>query len=236
MIINKKAEKILDILNYGQKNTSAISKETNIPRTTVEYILRHLEKSKFVNSKKAGQATIWSKNILYEKETSIIYGIDNIINAFKLSVKKNGTEVIIIESDQSMSLIENKGYNDLFKKLNEKFQEKHSLIYILFHKKTIIRLDNMLKKDKIKKKTISALINRAMSAYLLPDDLFDLKIHIAIIGEKIFFTDFKLEKSLCIKNPILAVFFKHLFIFTSQTQNKIDTGATLKILLSKYLG
>jgi len=232
MLNNPKVQKILDALDGGSQNTSALSRLIRTPRTTVEYILRSLERDSYVRSKKSGRETIWEKIMTYDKKTKTIHGIKNIINAFENAVGKKNLEVVVIESDQSMAFAEDKKYNDLFKKLNEKFREKNALVYILFHRKTINRIKAMVHNHRIKDRTVSALINRGMSAHLLPDDLFDLNIHIAVIGKRVFFTDFRKEKSQSIDNDLLATFFKHIFLFIAQTQEKVNVGEILKDLVN----
>ena len=233
MITNRKIDIILDKLDLGPQNTSSLSKEANIPRTTVDYLLKSLLKKSYVVSRKSGQETIWEKNEVVDENTKIIYGIDNIVKSFKKAVNKKGIEVIIIESDKTMEIAEDKRYNDSFKELNQKFHDKNALIYILFHKKTIQRINRMTRESKIKKATIYALTNRAMSAYLLPDDLFDLNIHVAVIGEKIFLTDFENARSVMMENVYLASFFKHFFTLITRIQEKANVAEILKDIIGE---
>ena len=229
MILNKKAKAILSVLNSQPLNTTAISKKVKVPRTTVEYILRTLKKSGYTHSEKRGQATVWEMINKTDSSNDVytIHGIKNILRELKSAVNKNGLSVFIVESDTSMQMAERKNFNNLFADLNKRFHEKKCLLYILFHEKTIARVQRMKKTQKLKEESISALMNRGMSAYVLPNNLFDINIHIAAIGDKIFLTDFSTEKSIALHNPLFALFIKHFFELMSYSQKRADVGKIL---------
>jgi hypothetical protein len=155
-------------------------------------------------------------------------GIDNIIKSLESAVSKKGLEVVIIESDKVAKIFESKKLNDLFQNLNKKIKEKNSLVYVLFHRSTEKRINKMAKSEQIKLESIHSLMDRAMSAYVVPENLFNLNTHIATVGEMVFISDFDKETSIRIKNLALAKFFKSLFELASLTQEKIDVGKVLR--------
>ncbi|MEI6553794.1 MAG: hypothetical protein WCO09_04440 [bacterium] len=232
MIFNTKAIKVLDAIKKDSQNTSTIAHKIKLPRTTVEYTLRTLESQNMVTSKKIGKATVWStKNKSLDSHVSVIHGIPKIISAFESAVNKRKLEVIVIESDETVKIFEKKQYHELFRDLNKKFQQKNALVYILFHEETIRRMYKMKKAGKIQPQTILQLMNRAMSSHILPDHLFNLNMHIAAIGENVFFTDFANESCTQIRNKELATFFKHLFEFVSRTESKMNIKKILGDML-----
>jgi predicted transcriptional regulator len=236
MLLNNKAKLVITTLGATQLNTTAISKKANLPRTTVEYILRTLKKAGYADCKKSGQATIWNGTgkTTDRNDVSVIVGINNIIKEFKSAIYKNGLSVVVIESDKSMQISEKKNINNHFSSLNKKFHDKKCLLYILFHQKTVERIRHMNKTKKLKDSSVSALMNRGMSAFLLPDNFFDLDIHIAAIGNKVFLTDFSAEKSICLNNPLFAGFIKQFFDFMSINQKKANVGRILEEVLNNH--
>lgn len=236
MYINDKAKKVISILEKSSTptNTSAVALSVGLPRTTVEYILRTLEKNRIVSSKKSGKATVWNTLPQQQKEesqTHVVHGIHNIIHTLELAVNKKDLDVIVIENDTNVSILARKKYSDLFINLNKKFQSKNCPVYVLFHKKTLQRMSDLIEHKAASAESLMAIMNRAMSAYILPDHLFNMNVHVAAIGDTVFFTDFEVEKSTVIRNKNLALFFKDLFTLVSRMETKVDIRDVVKKLL-----
>ncbi len=236
MIVNETANKILRLLATDTLHTSEISRRIKIPRTTVEYTLRTLEKSGHANSLKDGRKTVWKISVPKETGDSvqIIRGIKNIIKSFEDSVNRRGLEVVVIESDESARIFERKRYNDLFKTLNHRLGETGALVYILFHQDSIGRLERMISEKKITLDTLRYLANRAMSSSVLPHNLFNLNLHICTIGDVVFITDFEKETSTRIVDRNLVRFFKQLFDYVSKLENNANVGMILKELINPH--
>jgi hypothetical protein len=83
-------------------------------------------------------------------------------------------------------------------------------------------MKEMVKNEELKSDTINYLSNRAMSGYILPDNLFDTKAHISVIGDTVFITDFEKETCFKIVNPDLAKSYAQLYDYLCPLLQKVN--------------
>jgi sugar-specific transcriptional regulator TrmB len=123
--------RILESIPNMGKQISTISRTTKIPRTSLLYILRKLEKRKLVKSNKNGKYTYWRSIIKYlfpkifNQGVTILKGKEELFSVLeKIGELPNNTRISGIQPSKSIVEVVKKVPLDKINILNKKIKDK----------------------------------------------------------------------------------------------------------------
>jgi len=219
---------------------SKIAQESDLPHTTVGFILRKLEKRKLVRRVRSGNHFEWvyRKNIeMIENPTStkpsqsfflVVSGIMNII--------KELTKILELSPTERLYSIQGAGISKIIlKKIDMKFM---SHVHNEVRRRKII-IEGVVAGSvfdlfsKMNEGQLLSHLDRMTIAYILPDELIKFPLDIFIFRDRVLLVDYEAERLVRIDDSALSRVFKSLFYIAEQYGKKVDLNDYIRRLIAK---
>lgn len=217
---------------------SKIARESDLPHTTVGFILRKLEKRKLVRRVRSGNHFEWvyRKNIeMIENPTStkpsqsfflVVSGMLNIL--------KELTKILELSPTERLYSIQGAGISKtILKKMDMKFMTR---VHNEIRSRKII-IEGVVAESvfglfvKMDEGQLLSHLDRMTIAYILPDELIKFPLDIFIFRDRVLLVDYEAERLVRIDDSALSQTFKSLFYIAEQYGKKVDLNSYIRGLL-----
>jgi predicted transcriptional regulator len=245
-----------DILGTFADNSSAkvtfISQKTNIPRTTVEFLLKKLAKKGLVAKIKIANHYEWQKVNDTELAVKFRHLINN-LDIYSEVIGKIEDKSLIIEVFQGEKKIIEAAEKILKFKTHERvyyIQSTTSAQYQTAHfaEQFYTNFQNKLKKsgiimeviaaegilayfDKLSKKGLESHLGRPIVSYLVPNQYVDFEADIIIHQNNVMIFNYKNESIVLMKNNLISAIMMNFFELIMAHSRKVDLNEYIKNLL-----
>jgi predicted transcriptional regulator len=226
-----------------------ISSETNIPRTTINYILKQLVKRKLVQMTKLGKRNQYTAtqeiDIRSEKksvhlkvsdqsEFYIHIGIEDVIRAFYRIAQSNKNErVRAIQPNKSWKLVHLKLTPDQLISFNHAIIENKIIVDAVVQDNAYTLYRDELKLKKIVRNDVAkSLMNRMADYTTVPYRWFDYNAEIWIYSQTVFFINWDKCIGIEITNSDIMNIIKDMYEFVKAGGNKLDHNKAMQELLN----
>jgi len=222
-----------------------IARESDLPHTTVGFILKKLEKRKLVKRVRNKNHFEWvyrrniemidnpistgsSKNPGQGSFFLVVTGMMNII--------KELTKILELAPTERLYSIQGAGISKtILKKMDMKFMSRvHNEIR---HRNIII--EGVVAESvfglfsKMNEGQLLSHLDRMTIAYILPDELIKFPLDIFIFRERVLLVDYETERLVRIDDSALSQAFKSLFYIAEQYGKKVDLNNYIRGLIVK---
>ncbi len=238
--LTKKEHVILDVLRsfaLAQTETK-IAEAAELPRTTVAFLLRKLEKRKLAERVRSHNRFQWK----YRKHLDIFEVTEKTTRSI-MFVKKGMYEISremlrILDLPPSHRLLAIQGAGisqSLMKKIDYKF-------LLAFHeqlKKRHIIIEGVIAEsvlklfDKMTEGQLASHLDRMTVVYVLPDELINFPLDVFIVKDYVVLVDYETERFVRIDDEALLQAFSSLFYLAEQFGKKIDLNDYIRKLIEK---
>lgn len=243
---NKNQQKILSILNSQNKaiNVSFLSRETNIPRTSIYTDLTSLKERGLLKTRKQGKEFLVklkkdSFDNLKNKDTDKIdkdileiktyKSFDKILNVYReITETHKHQRMFAIQSTETLRVLSKKKNFSSFIQINENIKNNDIIIEGILSDTVFPVYANLLNLNpKLKKRMFESFHGRAADTTLVPEDYLKTPIDIIIINKNIFITNWKDEWAIKINDEKLSQLFLEIFNLIKTTGVKINFTESL---------
>jgi hypothetical protein len=177
---------IIKAVEYSPRNISDIARDTKIPRTSLLYMLKKLQRRKLVIQKKQGRRTLWESNLtvaskqMPDKNITVYRGVPTIFKIMEewTTLPKN-TRVVGIQPDKSIKQSLRKNSLSNWLRINEGIKHNSLIIEGIVHEKSVNSIISEVGKDKAKK-IFDSFVGRLEDYVKIPDEFADVESEIYI--------------------------------------------------------
>lgn len=228
MTTTKEDSLIIRKLKLRPMHPSEISREINIPRTTIAYRLKMLEKSKIVKHKTVGRKCVWEMNFVKNNnELFSYYHGDDFENAFAECLKIKKASVVLSVQGVDAAIYELKNVSRaLVFKVHRHFK-KNGIVF-----KSITNEKALEVFRKIDKKYVASHSGRAGGLKLFKNSAFLGDGEIAVCEQFVLISNPKTKDSILIKEPGLVRTINQVFSLLFDSIENIP-GINLNSYLNK---
>lgn len=246
--LDKDEALILQKLHTKPFKIAEISKETNIARTSLYYMLPRLESRGFIRQVKQGKKLLWEKdrNIkdTYEKALGSLVNaeeqnisLNTFSNETKVSVLKkekmlqifedianlpSRTRIYGIQPDTSfLQAIEYISFEDLLR-INTIIKQKSIIVEGIIHERSIDSMENLFSKNDLKR-FLESFGGRSADTVTLPPNYLEKTIsEVYLYNNTVALINWKNEFAIKIQNKDIYDLLKAMFDSTKYMLNKYD--------------
>lgn len=202
--LTKQENKIMWAISDMAKHVSDIARITKLPRTSLLYILRGLEKRNLVKSLKNRKYTYWKSNtinafrMLKNVTSNVVIhnGLESIMSIFEqLTNQSYNSRVKCIQPDSSIKYALRKIEASTWKTLNDVVKAKKFIIEGIVHEKSVATILSELGRNDAKR-IYESFIGRLEDYVKIPEDFADVESEIYIFGGKAFIVNWNKEVAL----------------------------------------
>lgn len=216
--------KIIETISNIGKKVSTISRITKIPRTSLLYILKALEKRRLVAPVKIGKYTYWKSNTINafrilknSKSDVIIYdGLEEVLTIFdKLTEQPMHARVQGIQPDKSITSLLKKMPLERAVEINKKIKSKKIIMEGIVHEQTPSSILDEFGK-KYAEAIFNSFIGRLEDYVKIPDDFADVESEMYIFGGSAFIINWNTETGIEIHNKDMVALLSAMFACTKE--------------------
>lgn len=248
--LSKREAATLKALRRQSLSVSALSRETAIPKTTLNYLVRKLAKRGFLISLPHRRRQLWALDVKNKFNSSsgfnqpseikipispettleIYRGAKNIFKLWqKLSASPGPERFYAIQPDKSFNqamerLLDKTPYEDLVE-INSRFKKHKIIVDGIVHERSADTVPKTItKKGYDPARFIAGFPGRIAATVKLPDDFMDLGVEMFIRGKMFVVIYWADELGLVINNREVVSFFKEMFQSVKFLCKRYDQG------------
>ena len=249
--------KIIQSLEAKDLTILDLSKETNIPRTSLYYILPQLSDRGFIKKIRSDKKIKWRKineeiviknylgylqdvipqninkvSLSENTEIKVLNKNENVLGVFEdiLKIPNKNRFWGIQPKESILSALKNNDVNEIIK-FNKKVNEKGLIVEGIIHERGTEEMGSILKKNE-EDRLLKSFSNRSADTVKLPDDyLKDTNAEIYLYDNKIALVNWKEEFGVIIKNDDVFNLLKTMFNSTKYLLDKYDQNEKIARLL-----
>ena len=253
--LGSKEAAILDVLKVvNSAKVTLIAQKTLIPRTTVEFLLKNLQKRGFVDKIKIANHYEWQKISDDNLAGQFRYLINN-LDFYSEVIGKIEDKSLVIDVFRGEKKIIEVAKQILKFKIHERvyyIQSAFSAQYQIAHfaEEFYLNFQAELKKSgiimeviaaegilpyfkQLSKKGLESHLGRPIITYLVPDQYVNFEADIIIHQNKVIIINYEDESISIVKNKLVAVIMMNLFELIKVHSRKIDLNEYIKELMAK---
>ncbi len=208
--LTKYDRKILEAISGVAKQISTISRITKLPRTSLLYRLRGLEKRKLVMPVKNGKFTHWKSKLplllpkILNQGVTVLKGKNELFSVFEKIVElPRNSRVYGIQPDKSIVQAINKNSLEELLKINKVIKDKKLIFEGIVHEKSVDTLISELGKQKAGV-IFDSFIGRLEDYAKIPDDFANVESEIYIFNGSAYILNWSKEIGLEIHDPSMV--------------------------------
>ncbi len=258
--LNNYEEKLLEILQSGEKTVSEVSRISKIPRTSLYTTIDSLLKRNLILKKKDKNKTILStvdkkyidsilftestisknqldKEFLRIPDSKISYGISSLIKTYEKITNLKNQRVHVIQPTSSMLSSISKITPDKLVELNERVKKNHIIFDVIINKNYMNKyMDKYINENNFQmtqEKLLKSLEKRMADMSIIDNTYFNVSSEIYFTDQELYILNWEDEIALEIHNQEIILLIKELFMFTKSLSLKINYHELIEKHLSK---
>lgn len=217
--LTRQENKIMWAISDMAKQISTIARLTGIPRTSLLYILRNLEKRNLVRSLRNGKYTNWKSNTINAfrmlknatSEITVHNGVPSIMNILeRLANQPRNSRVKGIQPDNSIKYVLRKVPTEFLHMINTTMKRNQVIFEGVVHEKSVGTVLSELGKTGAKK-IYESFIGRLEDYVKIPDDFANVESEIYFFDEAAYIVNWNKEIALEINNKDMVSLLEAMF-------------------------
>jgi hypothetical protein len=217
--LTKQENKIMWAISDMAKQISDIARITKLPRTSLLYILRGLERRNLVKSLRDRKYTYWKSNTINAfrmlkntaSEVVIHNGIPAIMTIFdRLINQPKNSRIKGLQPDKSLGYALKKFDSHTLGVLNSAIKDKKFIMEGIVHEKSVTNIISEHGQKKAQK-IFDSFVGRLEDYVKIPDDFADVESEIYIFGGSAYIFNWNKEIALEINNKDMVALLEAMF-------------------------
>jgi predicted transcriptional regulator len=231
--LTKQENKIMWAISDMAKHISDIARITKLPRTSLLYILKNLEKRNLVRSLKNKKYTYWKSNTINAfrmlkntaSEIVVHNGVPAMTTIFdRLINQPRNSRIKGIQPDKSLKFALKKFDSKILNTLNSAIRDNKFIMEGIVHEKSVNNMISDLGHKKAKQ-VFDSFVGRLEDYVKIPDDFADVESEMYIFGGSAYIFNWNKEIALEINNKDMVALLDAMFscvkeLGTRYSQNK----------------
>lgn len=228
---------ILEYLNRVEKErVITISRITDIPRTTVLFLLKNLEKRGLVNKLLVGKHYEWaidrsqteSFGLFGEQTVEVHFGIKNFEKVYESITRlSSGERIFVFQGNKSAQAALTRISSDFFSRMHA-FLKKRKIIIEGVTGESLLNLFESLPSESLRSHWGRATIVR-----VVPDEYINFDTDIFSTKHKLYIFNFEKEIVVTINDPSITKAFHSLIVFMFEKSRQVDLNGHIRAILEK---
>ncbi|MEK7613353.1 MAG: helix-turn-helix domain-containing protein [Patescibacteria group bacterium] len=226
------------ILSYlarvEKERVSTIARVVDLPRTTVHFLLKKLERRTLVQRKQVGKHYEWAlspKNLpspFADTGVAVFQGLENFKRVYdSISNLPNGSRVFVfqgvISAQSALSHISNK----FFSKLHQAIKKRKIITEAVTGEKTLALFETL------PTELLESHWGRATIVHVVPDEYAFFDADFFSVQDKLYLLNFSQELAVIISNPAVTHAFHALLGLAVHAGRRVDLNGHIGAILEK---